>query len=497
MMKMNVPFRATLLAAAMLAGSGAVFALTDVVGGNLVVVRVGDGAAALSSAAQAVFLEELTTAGSNVQTIALPTAVTGLNRRVTSSGTATSEGALSFSVDGQYMVYGGYDADVGTTSIASTTSAAVNRVIARVDRSGVVDSTTALTDGFSANNIRGAVSVDGTQFWATGPGGSPRFANLGDTTSTALVSGFNSRVAHIYNGQLYVSSAASTNYGVATIGTGLPTGSGESATLLAGFPTSSGPSPYAFFFADDDTLYVADDRANGSGGIQKWTQSSGTWSLQYTLAPALNAGCRGLTGVVNGGVATLYATTTQTNANSIVVVTDTGAGSAFSTVATAASNTVFRGIQLVPGVVVNTVVYCTAGTTTNGCVPSISSTGTPSVSASSGFTITVNDVEGQKLGLFFYSVSGANSLPWGSGSTSFLCVKSPTQRLPSQNSAGTFNQCNGVFTADFNAFFTANPGALGQPIAVNNSVWAQAWFRDPPAPKTTNLSDALQFTFAP
>ena len=77
--------------------------------GNLVVYRVGDGAA-LSGSAAAVFLDEYTTGGALVQSIAMPTTVqnTG-NRALTASGTATSEGELTRSLDGQYLVAAGYN----------------------------------------------------------------------------------------------------------------------------------------------------------------------------------------------------------------------------------------------------------------------------------------------------------------------------------------------------------------------------------------------------
>jgi hypothetical protein len=36
------------------------------------------------------------------------------------------------------------------------------------------------------------------------------------------------------------------------------------------------------WFKDANTLYIADDGSAASGGgIQKWTQSGGTWSLAY------------------------------------------------------------------------------------------------------------------------------------------------------------------------------------------------------------------------
>jgi hypothetical protein len=140
--------------------------------------------------------------------------------------------------------------------------------------------------------------------------------------------------------------------------------------------------------------------------------------------------------------------------------------------------------------------YCTAGTSTNGCVPSISATGTPSVAASSGFTLDVANVEGQKQGLFFYGLSGQAIAPWGAGS-SFICVKSPTQRMGGLVSGGTANACDGAYSQDWLAFVAANPTALGAPYSAGQVVNAQAWYRDPPASKTTNLSNALEFTLAP
>jgi hypothetical protein len=50
---------------------------------------------------------------------------------------------------------------------------------------------------------------------------------------------------------------------------------------------------------------------------------------------------------------------------------------------------------------------------------------------------------------------------------------------------------------DFNNFVLAAPGAVGAPFSAGDEVWAQAWYRDPPAPKTTSLSNALHFTVTP
>ncbi len=145
----------------------------------------------------------------------------------------------------------------------------------------------------------------------------------------------------------------------------------------------------------------------------------------------------------------------------------------------------------------NILSYCTAGTTTNGCVPSMSSTGTPSIGAGAGFEVRATGIEGQKQALLFYGISGPNNAPWTPNSSSRLCVRTPVQRMPSAGTGGAANACNGAIALDFLGFLSANSNALGQPFAAGMVVNMQAWFRDPPAPGTTNLSNALQFTFCP
>ena len=105
-------------------------------------------------------------------------------------------------------------------------------------------------------------------------------------------------------------------------------------------------------------------------------------------------------------------------------------------------------------------------------------------------------VEGQTQGVLLYGLSGPLAAQWGTG-TSYLCVKSPTQRMPPPSSGGMAGQCNGVLSIDWCAFVSAYPGALGTPFTSGDVVYVQGWCRDPPAPKTTNLSDALEFTVSP
>jgi hypothetical protein len=142
--------------------------------------------------------------------------------------------------------------------------------------------------------------------------------------------------------------------------------------------------------------------------------------------------------------------------------------------------------------------YCTAGTSTNGCVPTIGASTQPSVSLANPCTINVTGVEGQKTGLLFYGIDNSGYTPasWGTG-TSFLCVKPPTQRTPSQTSGGTANACDGLLVLDWNAFQSANPSSLGNPWTAGDKVYVQGWYRDPAAPKTTNLGNALEMTYLP
>lgn len=326
-------------------------ALADFTTGNLVVSTVGDGSAALTNAATAVFLREYSTGGSFVRSVGLPTAASGLNHAFSSSGSATSEGQLTRSADGNFLMIAGYDAIPGTAAVVGTSAATNPRVVARISNLDIIDTTTALTDAYSANNIRSVTSADGSAFWTGGTassGGGVRYATLGGSTSTQLSTTItNIRVVNIFGGQLYCSSATGAFQGVSAVGSGVPTTSGQTITLLPGFPTASGPSSYDYWLADATTMYVADDRASAAGGLQKWTLSSGTWSLAYTLQSAANVGLRSIAGTTDSasGNFQIYGVSTD---NKLVSVIDGGSGSLFSTLATAPANTAFRGVEFTP-----------------------------------------------------------------------------------------------------------------------------------------------------
>ena len=319
---------------------------------NIVVIRVGDGVTALTSAAFPVFLDEYTPAGVLVQTIAMPTAVAGSNLILTQNGNSTSEGFLHLSVNGSYLTLGGYNAIPGTLAVAgtSTTGATpVLRVLGLVDALGNVNTTNG-TEAFSGGNIRSTATVDGTYFYAAGSVTGVRYQLAGALPSSSVqlaTTPTNERVVNVFNGQLYITSASGAFQGVCSVGTGLPSTSGQTQAVLPGFPTIAGPSPYDFAVSPDgNTIYLADDRALPNGGIQKWTQSGGTWTLTSTLNTGLTVGCRGIcVNWLNAAGVQIFATTTG---NQIVTAIDAGVVTFSVVVATAGTNNIFRGISFAP-----------------------------------------------------------------------------------------------------------------------------------------------------
>jgi len=181
--------------------------------------------------------------------------------------------------------------------------------------------------------------------------------------------------------------------------------------VLNGFPTelkSSTSFPFGIWFADANTLYVADEgngdntydpssgtytgaSAQTTAGLQKWTFSSstGSWSLAYVLQAGLalgvpytvtgyptgdnsatglpwapgTDGLRNVTGVNNGdGTATIYAITSTVSGNGdqgadpneLVAITDTISATtpppeeSFTILETAANLEVLRGVSFTP-----------------------------------------------------------------------------------------------------------------------------------------------------
>jgi hypothetical protein len=209
----------------------------------------------------------------------------------------------------------------------------------------------------------------------------------------------------IIGNQLYVSQDSQVGSGqlafVATLGStgNLPTASTTPSILpglSTGSPKSTNPgqitlangdgnsvngssgkvylSPENYFLANATTMYVADGGAPkaggaGDGGLQKWTLSNSTWTLDYTLSAGLNlvsngnasgsSGLFGLTGEVLGNQVQLFATNatiTDLGQTYLYGISDSlGAmsasqvsGESFSTLATAPADSNFKGVAFAP-----------------------------------------------------------------------------------------------------------------------------------------------------
>ncbi len=180
--------------------------------------------------------------------------------------------------------------------------------------------------------------------------------------------------------------------------------------VLAGFPTalkSATSFPFGLWFANPDTLYVADEgngdntystatgtytgaAAQTTAGLQKWVFNGTTWHLAYTLTAGLNLGVpytvpgypagdnaatglpwapatdglRNITGQVSrDGTVTIYAITSTVSGggdqgadpNKLVAITDSlaaaalPAGESFRVVSSAGFGEVLRGVSFTPG----------------------------------------------------------------------------------------------------------------------------------------------------
>ena len=242
------------------------------------------------------------------------------------------------------------------------------------------------------NNFRGLTEFNGALYFTKGSGSN------GVQTVYTVVSGTQSLAGFI-----------PTPDSGATAGNVLPTlanAAAQSIQILKGFPTDSARAtggdytPFGLFFADDHTLYVADEGSGdtadfdplhpgaGHAGLEKWVLgANGTWVLQYTLTAGLigtvdtnlvgrdgpypdvtTVGLRNVSGRLNrDGTVTLWAATATSSAatdvgadpNKVVTITDVLAATApvtgkpsldtFQTVAGPTYGTVYRGVAYIPG----------------------------------------------------------------------------------------------------------------------------------------------------
>ncbi|HWB11051.1 MAG TPA: Ig-like domain repeat protein [Pirellulales bacterium] len=248
---------------------------------------------------------------SSLYTTSLPTvAAAGGNEALTNSSYSVSEGELTLSTNGQYLVLAGYNDTVSLWAPQQTFSNAsvINRVIGAVDGQSNINTTTDLTDAYSGDNFRGVVSTDGTQFWTSGHAGDSsdfvHYAELGASTSTTLTGpdgASDINTVEIFNGQLYegvrkVDTGAPA--GIYQIGAGLPTTAGQPQNLFIQVPQSNPldvsasdkpMAPFGFWMTDlpnnPDSIngvnvaYVADAEM----GIARYDYTASGWHFSYYI----------------------------------------------------------------------------------------------------------------------------------------------------------------------------------------------------------------------
>lgn len=275
--------------------------------GNIVVLRTHN-TAALTSAATAVYLDEYSRASDGALSFVQSIPMSGLsapNNNFVCSGNSGNDGQLSRSQDRRYIIAAGYTSTLGTTSVGKNVTD--QRVVARIDASGAVDTTTLMgSTAFMTGSCRWATSKDGSEFWVGGSntgvwytlygaGNTP--VNITTVTGTAGTDYIvNTRAGFAINNQLYVThqsypTGGTGHTGIVKYGTGLVT-----AAASAGVPTdvpsipvtaSTGGSNVTGFAgvavqspsSMPDTFYVANGNA-----IEKYCFNGTTWALVGSVA---------------------------------------------------------------------------------------------------------------------------------------------------------------------------------------------------------------------
>lgn len=385
----------------------------------------------------AVVLDQYSPANQRASSLALPT--TGANA-YSNSFSSKSEGALNLSTDGKSLTIIGYNATPGRLDISNSSvpgvpdskntdlAPATYRAVAQVGADGTVQ--VSKFDVFAGDNPRAAIASPGGLLMVgnsngnTGPAltaglqiGTPgntattrvnpfNISSVNDpatgqpytATASKIDKNNNFRGETVFNGTLYVTKGSGGQgiNSVFQVGAAgqlptLATAGTEQIAILPGFNTllasnaASTSFPFGIWFADADTLYVADEgpgttAADAVAGLQKWTRGSdGVWRRDYTLqnglignthtppgftGPSTVTGLRNITGKVNGdGTATIYGVTAtvgtpaiDVDPNQLVSITDTlafttaqqASTESYNILQTAQAGEVFRGVAFAP-----------------------------------------------------------------------------------------------------------------------------------------------------
>jgi hypothetical protein len=297
-----------------------------------------------------IFIDQITTEGTRINTLAVPTSL------AVTSFSSKSEIALNLSPEGDVLTFMAYIAPVNAIDISNSNTPGVvdptnpvgenaYRAVIQLYASGAMEITD--TNSYSGNNGRAAILANG-YFYMVGnsnngagtpanvigstgvqmavPGQDPSTAptEIGDFSITQvnnpatgvpyaadkLGKDNNFRGLTLFQNNLYISKGSGSN-GINTVyivGNPhvLPTlenAASAPVTVLPGFPTTlaknaGASNPFGLWFANATTFYVGDEGdgtvANAAtsqvAGLQKWILVNGTWQLAYVLQNGLNLG---------------------------------------------------------------------------------------------------------------------------------------------------------------------------------------------------------------
>jgi len=340
--------------------------------GNLAVVQMGTATQAAATTGEPVSIVQFTTAGVPVGTpLTLPS--TGASAFILDN--SATEGFMTLSGNGKYLVLGGYNTNIQTSSLTGFTSTNVFRAVATIDGYGNFALPITNSHIYSTYNIRGAVSDGLGNFWVSGSGGTGASIANGEigiiyvggssleTNVTVTETGTgNERCLNIYNNDLYLSTGSGSGlfgrgiYLVSNSVTGgIPTNTGSTANNTNIMQTGSTSGPYDFAINAAGTIaYVAEDNL---GGIIKFTSTGlpgALWVSNYTIsaltpgAPAADTNAEAVTADFTQNPPVIYATTGEGAGDRLIQIVDNGPASTATLLATAPAGTIYRGVRFVP-----------------------------------------------------------------------------------------------------------------------------------------------------
>jgi len=193
---------------------------------NVIVLRIGDGASALSASTSRVYLDEYDTnanaySPAKYQSIQMPVITTLTNAALTVQGT-DNKVTLSRTTDGQYLLVTGFDtgANTATSSLEGT---GVKRVIGRVSWDAKINTTTKVPYGDGSSSIYSlytACSKDGERYYPVGNQSLNQLIRVQHMTSSSTwvsISGSldpEIRACTVFNDYIYLvgKAASTTNY---------------------------------------------------------------------------------------------------------------------------------------------------------------------------------------------------------------------------------------------------------------------------------------------